>query len=86
MTGKGLKRMGKKKGVGYGGDGRGVDSSVAVLFFYGKSDWTVGPEHYKGVNFPNMLLWGSNVGHVPFMENKIDMEKAMDSYLKKFNL
>jgi proline iminopeptidase len=57
-----------------------------VLFFYGKSDWTVGPEHYKGVNFPNMLLWGSNVGHVPFMENKIDMEKAMDSYLKKFNL
>ena len=57
-----------------------------VLFFYGKSDFTVGPEHYKEVHFPNMLLWGSDVGHVPFMENKEDLQKAIDSYLQKFDL
>lgn len=57
-----------------------------VLFFYGRTDRTVGPEHYKGVKFPNMLLWGSDVGHVPFMGNKADVEKAIVSYLKKFNL
>jgi proline iminopeptidase len=57
-----------------------------VLFFYGKTDFTVGPEHYKRVHFPNMLLWGSDVGHVPFMENKEDLQKAIDSYMKKFSL
>ncbi len=57
---------------------------LPVLFFYGKTDWTIGPDHYKGINFPNMLLWPSKVGHVPFMENKPDLEKAMDAYLKKF--
>ena len=55
---------------------------LPVLFFYGKSDWTIDPMHYKGVNFPNMLLWSSKGGHVPFMENKPDLEKAMDQYLK----
>lgn len=60
--------------------------SNPVLFYYGKSDWTVGPEHYKGVNFSRMLLWGSDVGHVPFMENKKDLEKAIDSYLETFDL
>jgi proline iminopeptidase len=57
-----------------------------VLFFYGKSDRTVGPEHYKGVNFPNMLLWESDVGHVPFMENKTDVGEAIGIYLKKIGL
>jgi proline iminopeptidase len=57
-----------------------------VLFFYGKDDQTIGPEHYKGVNFPNMLLWGSDVGHVPFMENKDDLKKAIEGYLKKFKI
>ncbi len=57
-----------------------------VLFFYGKADRTVGPEHYKGVKFPNMLLWGSDVGHVPFMENKDDLKKAIDGYLIKVKL
>lgn len=59
---------------------------VPVLFFYGKTDWTVGPEHYKGIKFPNMLLWGSQVGHIPFMENKKDMKKAIERFLKKSHL
>lgn len=55
-----------------------------VLFFYGECDWSIGPEHYKGVNFPNMLLWKSKVGHMPFMENKKDLEKSIDQFLKKY--
>lgn len=55
-----------------------------VLFFYGEYDWSIGPEHYKGVNFPNMLLWKSKVGHMPFMENKKDLEKSIDQFLIKF--
>jgi proline iminopeptidase len=57
---------------------------IPVLFFYGKTDWMVGPNNYKGVNFPNMILWGSDVGHVPFIENKPDLEKAIKHYLSKY--
>jgi len=59
---------------------------VPVLFFYGKQDWMVGPEHYKGVKFPNMMLWGSDVGHMPFIENKDDLMKAISSYQRKYKL
>lgn len=62
------------------------DIKIPVLFFYGKNDWTIGPKHYKGVLFPNMLLWKSEVGHMPFMENKEDLEKAIDKFLNKFDL
>lgn len=57
-----------------------------VLFFYGEYDWTIGPNHYIGVEFPNMFLWKSKVGHIPFMENKADLEKAMDKFKNKFSL
>jgi proline iminopeptidase len=55
-----------------------------VLFFYGKTDWAIGPNHYKKVAFPNMMLWGSNVGHMPFMENKEDLEKAIVVFIGKY--
>jgi len=58
--------------------------NIPVLFFYGKKDWTIGPEHYKDLHFPDMLLWGSDVGHIPFLENKKDLQKAIDRFLKKF--
>lgn len=64
--------------------GKTVSMYMPVLFFYGKTDWMVGPNHYKSVNFPNMILWGSDVGHVPFLENKADLEDAINSYQKKF--
>jgi len=62
------------------------ESKMPVLFFYGKKDWSIGIEHYKGVNFPNMMLWGSDVGHMPFLENKEDLIKAITAYQKKYGL
>lgn len=59
--------------------------NVPVLFFYGKADWSIGPEHYKGIQFPDMILWGSDVGHTPFLENKEDMEKAVRSFITKWS-
>ncbi|SHJ90925.1 proline iminopeptidase [Epilithonimonas mollis] len=60
------------------------DVKVPVLFFYGKSDWMVGPDHYKKIKFPNMMLWGSDVGHMPFLENQKDLNKAIKAYIKKY--
>jgi len=28
-----------------------------VLFYYGETDWAIGPEHYKNLKFPKMILW-----------------------------
>jgi proline iminopeptidase len=52
---------------------------MPVLFFYGRSDWMVGPEHYRQVHFPEMMIWGSEVGHVAILENKKDLGKAIQS-------
>jgi proline iminopeptidase len=60
------------------------DVKQPVLFYYGKTDWAIGPEHYKGVEFPEMILWGSEVGHMPFLENKQDLFKAINSYIGKY--
>ena len=60
-----------------------TDMKMPVLFFTGDSDWMAGPENYKGVDFPNMMLYKSNVGHIPFMEDKDDLEKAILLYIKK---
>ncbi len=57
---------------------------VPVLFFYGKSDWMVGPDHHKNIRFPEMMLWGSDVGHMPFLENQKDLDKAIKAYIKKY--
>ncbi len=59
---------------------------MPVLFFYGKTDFMVGPNHYKSVNFPDMILWGSKVGHIPFIENKQDLEKALVSFQNKYKM
>jgi proline iminopeptidase len=57
---------------------------VPVLFFYGRSDWMVGPNHYKSVKFPELLAWGSDVGHVPSLEAPDDLAKAIDAYLERY--
>lgn len=54
--------------------------NVPVLFFYGTRDWMVGPEHYKAMKFPKVLLWKNDGGHIPFMESKEDLEKAIIAY------
>jgi proline iminopeptidase len=59
--------------------------SVPVLFYYGTKDWMVGPQHYKGMQFQNMLLWENEGGHIPFIENKEDLEKAISTFRKEYN-
>ncbi len=59
---------------------------MPVLFFTGNKDWMAGPENYKGVNFPNMILVKSDVGHIPFLENTVDLEKAIKIYIRKYHL
>lgn len=54
--------------------------TVPVLFFYGTQDWMVGPGHYQGISFPNQMLWPVEGGHMPFMENKEELQKAITSY------
>ncbi len=61
-----------------------MNMKMPVLFFTGNSDWMAGPENYKGVHFPNMLLYKSDVGHIPFIENKGDLENAIIQYIKKY--
>jgi proline iminopeptidase len=52
-----------------------------VLFYYGKADWAIGAEHYKGVAFPKIELWGADTGHMPFLENKEDLMNAISNFL-----
>jgi len=57
------------------------DFNRPVLFYYGKTDWAIGPEHYKGMEFPKMLLWGADSGHMPFLESKEDLMKAISNFM-----
>lgn len=57
-----------------------------VLFFYGSKDWMIGPEHYRDVQFPNMMLYKSEVGHIPFLEAKEDLMKAIVAFTRKYKL
>lgn len=62
-----------------------ADMHMPILYFYGKTDFMVGPEHFKTLKFPNILLWESKGGHVPFIEDKEDLEKAILAYVEKYN-
>jgi proline iminopeptidase len=58
---------------------------IPILFFYGERDWCIGPEHYKGIKFPEMILWKSDGEHMmPFLRNRPELEKAINSYLEKY--
>lgn len=59
---------------------------VPVLFYYGTKDWNIGENHYKGIKFPNMVLWGSETGHFPFIENIDDLVRAIDYFLDNYPL
>ncbi len=58
---------------------------MPVLFFTGNQDWMVGPKNYKDVNFPQMILFKSDVEHIPFLENKSGLEKAIEMYINKYH-
>lgn len=57
--------------------------SMPVLYFYGKNDFMVGPKHFNGIDFPNLMLWENNGGHIPFIEDKADLEKAILAYAER---
>lgn len=55
-----------------------------VLFFYGRNDWMIGPDHHTKAQFPTMMSWGSDVGHMPFMENRADLEAAIERFCASY--
>jgi len=57
---------------------------LPVLFYYGIHDWMVGPDHFHNVDFPNMLLWPGETGHMPFLENRDDLIDALESFRYEF--
>jgi proline iminopeptidase len=62
-----------------------ADMNMPVLYFYGSTDFMVGPEHYRGLNFSNLLLWENKGGHVPFIEEPIELQKAILAYKEKYS-
>lgn len=56
----------------------GID--IPVLFFYGSRDWMVGPNHHEDLEFPELMLWKNEGGHLPFQENKEDLSEAILAY------
>lgn len=61
-----------------------AEMEMPVLFFYGLKDFMVGPKHSKDLNFPNLLLWENKGGHIPFIEDKEDLENAILAYSEKY--
>ncbi|GAB3290437.1 alpha/beta fold hydrolase [Hymenobacter tenuis] len=53
-----------------------------VLVITGKTDYCVGPEHYKLFRFPNQRVVQLQTGHVPFVEEPEAFRKAVRSFVK----
>ena len=58
--------------------------SVPVLFIYSTRDWMIGPEHYKTVKFPEMMLQGIDAVHIPFFGDNADIMQAIRIFRKKY--
>ncbi|MEZ7883680.1 MAG: alpha/beta hydrolase [Bacteroidales bacterium] len=58
------------------------DVKVPVLFFYGKSDWSIGPKHYTKVKFPISKVVSCETAHFPFLENKKELEESISQFLQ----
>ncbi|MGY5846708.1 alpha/beta fold hydrolase [Salegentibacter sp. HM20] len=59
--------------------------TIPVLFFYGTQDWMVGPHHYEIIDFPEMILWKSDGGHIPFLEDKAELARAIETFKLKYH-
>jgi proline iminopeptidase len=61
---------------------------MPVLFFYGKRDWMIGPEHFKHVRFPNMMLWETNMEHMsPFLgNNRAELGRAVGAFADRYGM
>lgn len=58
--------------------------TMPVLFYYGSEDWMIGPRHHEDLEFPKLMKWESQVGHMPFLESKEDLEKAILMFSGKY--
>ncbi|MDO5321913.1 MAG: alpha/beta fold hydrolase [Bacteroidia bacterium] len=54
--------------------------TVPVLFFVGKYDRSIGPESYKDVHFPEVVIKTGDCGHFPFLESPEEWAAALDDY------
>ncbi len=61
-----------------------AEIDVPVLLFCGTTDWMAGPQCYRDVKFPRMLLRESRVGHIILLENRPDLEKGLIDFLEMF--
>ena len=66
----------------YGEDFRPLTSAVKVpvLYLYGRQDYAVGPEHYKTLHFPNVVVLGADCGHMVFLEEPAVFAEALDKF------
>ena len=66
----------------YGEDFRPLTSAVKVpvLYLYGRQDYAVGPEHYKTLHFPNVVVLGADCGHMVFLEEPAVFVEALDKF------
>jgi proline iminopeptidase len=58
--------------------------TMPVLIYYGERDWMVGPDHHLDIDFPEMLLWVGDTGHMPFIENQDDLMRAVRSFRVRY--
>lgn len=56
--------------------------NVPILYLYGTQDYAVGPNHYKGLNFPNAIIRGADCGHMIFLEEPALFANSLDEYLE----
>jgi proline iminopeptidase len=54
-----------------------------VLVITGKTDYCVGPDHYKLFRFPQQQVVQMQTGHVPFVEEPEAFRKAVATWAKK---
>jgi proline iminopeptidase len=57
--------------------------TVPVLVVTGKTDYCIGPEHYKRFRFPNQQVVQLQSGHVPFVEEPAGFRKAILGFVKR---
>lgn len=53
-----------------------------VLLYFGRTDYAVGPWHYRDITFPAMTLRFWEGGHVPFIEGREELALALNQWLK----
>ncbi len=58
-----------------------LNIDMPVLLYFGRTDYAVGPNHYKGIDFPKGTLHLWDGGHVPFMEGKQELEETITHWL-----